>query len=61
MTDLYSRVRDIDAAIDSDFPERVPAFARGQVAEAAVSDQHPREGEAGEERTRGGQPPHPGV
>ena len=46
MTDLYSRVRDIDAAIDSDFPERVPAFARGQVAEAAVSDQRPREGEA---------------
>ena len=61
VTDLYSRVRDIDAAINSDFPERVPAFSWGQVAEAAVGDPRPREWEAGEAGTGGGQPPHPGV
>ena len=60
VTDLNARVRDIDTTIDSELPERVPAFAWGQGAEAAVCDQRPREREAGEARTWG-QPPHPGV
>ena len=41
---LYPRVRDVDAAIDADFSQRVAASAGGQGEEAAVRDLRPGEG-----------------
>ena len=41
---LYPRVRDVDAAIDADFSERVAASAGGQGEETAVRDLRPGEG-----------------